>query len=192
MNDNLSTNLCRYWSSFITMGIFLVILGSLAISSVTITTLVTVFFLGALLVAGGLSYVIHALWTTDWKNFFAQSFIGLLAVIAGILMLTNPHIGAASLTLVLAFFFVASGGFRIMNALFTEVPHRLLLIISGIASLLLGIIITSQWPTSSLWTIGIFIGIDMIIGGWINIMYGLALRKRCSLEIGTQNTHSLS
>jgi uncharacterized membrane protein HdeD (DUF308 family) len=49
---------------------------------------------------------------------------------------------------------------------------------SGIITLLLGLIIVAKWPVSSVYTLGIFLGIDLIFigSGWLTI--GLALRKR--------------
>ncbi|MBA2306581.1 DUF308 domain-containing protein, partial [Candidatus Dependentiae bacterium] len=104
MNNDFNLEHCSHSSSFLTMGIFLVLLGSLALTRALTTTMVTVFFFGVLLLAGGLSYMIHGLWTTGWKNFFTQFFVGTLAAISGFLMIANPHIGAASVTLLLGLY----------------------------------------------------------------------------------------
>ncbi len=186
MNNDLSRDgthpTCSLWSSFLTVGIFLVLLGSLALSSAFITTIATVFFFGVVLFAGGISYILHALWTKEWKNFFTQFFIGTLAAISGWLMVTNPQIGAASLTLLLSLFFLASGVFRIVDAVSHQTQYRGWLILNGLVTFILGLLIFLQWPTSSLWIIGLFIGIDLIFGGWTNIMYGLLQRKQCLIE----------
>lgn len=181
-NPTNTNNPCSLWSSFLTIGIFLVILGTLALSSAFFTTLATVFFLGLLLFAGGVSYIIHSFWTPDWKNFFIQFFLGALSAVAGWLMVLNPATGAVSLTLLLGSFFIASGIFKTFAALSTHLEHKGWFIFNGVITLLLGILVLLQWPASSLWIIGLFIGIDLIFGGWTNIMYGLMLRKRCSLE----------
>jgi uncharacterized membrane protein HdeD (DUF308 family) len=43
---------------------------------------------------------------------------------------------------------------------------------------LLGLIIVAHWPVSSLYILGLFLGIDLVIAGagWIGI--GLGLRRR--------------
>jgi uncharacterized membrane protein HdeD (DUF308 family) len=43
--------------------------------------------------------------------------------------------------------------------------------------LLLGLIILAHWPVSSLWTLGIFLGVDLVFAGasWIGI--GIGLRR---------------
>jgi uncharacterized membrane protein HdeD (DUF308 family) len=38
--------------------------------------------------------------------------------------------------------------------------------------------ILAQWPTSSLWVLGMFLGIDMLFAGSSWLAMGLALRRR--------------
>ena len=50
-------------------------------------------------------------------------------------------------------------------------------VFSGIISFLLGLMIVAQWPVSSFFVLGIFLGVDLIFigSGWITI--GLALKR---------------
>ena len=50
--------------------------------------------------------------------------------------------------------------------------------LSGIVTFALGCMIIAQWPASSLYVLGVFLGIDLIFigSGWITM--GLALKKR--------------
>jgi len=49
--------------------------------------------------------------------------------------------------------------------------------LSGAITIFVALMILSQWPTSSLYTLGLFLGIDLIFVGfsWFNI--GWTLRK---------------
>jgi uncharacterized membrane protein HdeD (DUF308 family) len=49
------------------------------------------------------------------------------------------------------------------------------IVISGLITLLLGVIILVHWPVSSLWTLGIFLGVDLVFAGasWIGLALGL-------------------
>jgi uncharacterized membrane protein HdeD (DUF308 family) len=51
-------------------------------------------------------------------------------------------------------------------------------VVSGIISLLLGLMIIAKWPYSSFYALGIFLGVDLIFigSGWLSI--GLALKRR--------------
>ena len=47
----------------------------------------------------------------------------------------------------------------------------------GISTLLLGLLIYLQWPSSSAWAIGTLVGVSMIISGVTRVMFSLAVRK---------------
>ena len=50
-------------------------------------------------------------------------------------------------------------------------------LLSGVIDLVLGILIWQELPTSALWVIGLFVGINIIIRGVNWIALGLALRS---------------
>jgi len=50
-------------------------------------------------------------------------------------------------------------------------------LIDGIITLLLGLMIYLQWPSSSAWAIGTLVGISMIISGVTRVMLSLAVRR---------------
>jgi len=50
-------------------------------------------------------------------------------------------------------------------------------LVDGIVTLLLGLMIYMQWPLSSVWAIGILVGVSMIISGVSRVMLSLAVRK---------------
>jgi uncharacterized membrane protein HdeD (DUF308 family) len=50
--------------------------------------------------------------------------------------------------------------------------------VSALITLLLGVMIIAQWPASSFFVLGIFLGIDLIFIGSAWLTIGLALRKR--------------
>lgn len=174
--------LCVKWGSFLTVGIFLVLLGIIALGSAVLTTYATVLLFGVLLIAGGFAQVIHAFWTPEWKGFFVQLLLGILSAVVGWLLVMNPVVGALSLTLVLSTFFIASGLFRIAAALFKHVEHWGWMLFNGIVTLALGLLILAQWPSSSLWIIGLFIAIELIFSGWAYLFFGFGLRKYCKIE----------
>jgi uncharacterized membrane protein HdeD (DUF308 family) len=47
----------------------------------------------------------------------------------------------------------------------------------GIITLLLGLLIYRQWPSSSIWAIGTLVGVSMIISGVTRVMFSLTVRK---------------
>jgi uncharacterized membrane protein HdeD (DUF308 family) len=50
-------------------------------------------------------------------------------------------------------------------------------LVDGIVTLLLGLMIYLQWPSSSSWAIGTLVGVSLIISGVSRLMLSLTVRK---------------
>jgi uncharacterized membrane protein HdeD (DUF308 family) len=165
------------WGWFLGLGIALVVLGFVALGDTVMVTIISVALLGWLLI---LSAIFHAV---QWlRGRETRHYLDLLAVVldfvVGLLLLSNPAVGAVTLTLVLAVFFLVGGLMRLFGAVSSNAPHRGWTILDGAVSALLGILLWIHWPTSGLWFIGLAIGIELIFRGWAWIMLGLWLRRR--------------
>ena len=180
--NNFTPGVCKRWNTFLLSGFFLVILGTIALSSAFWTTMASVMFFGILLLAAGIVNALHAFWASEWKGFFIQLVVGILSAIVGWLILANPGAGAASITLLLAVFFIAAGLFKVAGALLRDVERWGWMLVSGLTTLALGLLILARWPSSALWVLGLFIGIDLIVSGWTYVMYSLTVRKACKLK----------
>ena len=53
--------------------------------------------------------------------------------------------------------------------------------LSGLITLVLGLIILAHWPVSSLWTLGIFLGIDLVFAGGSWIAVGMGLKRAAAV-----------
>jgi uncharacterized membrane protein HdeD (DUF308 family) len=171
------SELHRKWGWFLALGILLVVLGTIALGSALLMTLASVFFFGWLLIIAGVMEVIHAFWHRHWSGFFLDLLTGVLYVVAGWMMVTNPTESALVLTLIIAMFLVFEGALRIVTALTMRYPHWGWVLLNGAVSLLLGFLIWRRWPVSGLWMIGVFVGIEMLLNGWSLIMLALSGRE---------------
>ena len=140
-------------------------------------TFASVVFFGWLLVFSGFIQFGHALYARKWSGFLLQLLLGIFALVAGALILYRPTAGALSLTLLLSFLFIAQGVIRIVLALTRRFEHWIWVLISGILTLILGILILMQWPYSALYIIGLFVGIDLIFNGWALIMMSFVAKR---------------
>jgi len=68
------------------------------------------------------------------------------------------------------------GAFRIGVALSTRMDGWGMLLVSGIITLVLGLMIWNEWPLSGIWVIGLFVGIDLIFYGWWLVSLALSVR----------------
>jgi len=151
-------------------------LGIVATLTAGLSTIVAVDFFGWILVIAGAGVTLHAFWAKRWSGFFLQLFSGLLYLVAGWMLATHGELSAIALTLVIAISFVVQGAFRIGAALSTRIDGWDGLLVSGIITLLLGLMIWNEWPLSGVWVIGLFVGIDMFFyGGWF-VSLALAVR----------------
>jgi uncharacterized membrane protein HdeD (DUF308 family) len=166
----------RHWALFLSVGVALMALGIVATLTAGLSTIVAVDFFGWILVIAGAVVTIHAFWAKRWSGFFLQLLSGLLYLVAGWMLATHGELSAIALTLVIAISFVVQGAFRIGAALSTRIDGWDGLLVSGIITLLLGLMIWNEWPLSGVWVIGLFVGIDMFFyGGWF-VSLALAVR----------------
>lgn len=168
----------EHWTLFLLWGLVLVALGLLAVSIATFTTLASVIFLGCVVLAGGIVLFVDAFhfWHVNWKYFFGHLIISLLYLAAGFWLLTQPVSAAVSLTLVLGVFYTVLGAFRLGTA-FAAGDFLGWQLFNGVVALILGILILIHWPASSLFIIGLFVGIDLFISGFTYILLAFTARK---------------
>ena len=91
----------------------------------------------------------------------------LLTVIVGLWLIVEPHNGTLTLTLVLGIYFLFMGLTRIAVAFAGRGQQGAGLVgLSGVAGLLIGILVLAKFPSSADWAIGLLVGIDLIFAGW--------------------------
>lgn len=167
----------RHWGWFFALGIALIALGVFAVGSAIATTIVSLVVFGWLLIIGGVMEIGYGIWRKTWSGFFIDLLTGVLYAVVGFMIVANPQASAITLTLLIAMFLIAGGIFRIVAAISARYPNWGWMVFHGAVSLLLGIAIWQQWPTSGLWIIGLFIGIELMFNGFALTMLGLAARK---------------
>lgn len=170
------------WGWYLTLGISLVVLGTLAIFYSYASTIFSVIYFGAFLTILGIFEGIQAFKMSKWGTFFLHLLLSALFIIGGAFIVFFPTINAISLTLLLAAFLIASGILKIIFSFDRNVPYKGWLVLNGISSLLLGILIWLQWPLSGLWVIGMLTGIDAIFTGWAWIMLSISAKNLTIVE----------
>ena len=165
------------WGWLLGSGIALVILGVVAFGDVIMVTVVSVALLGWLLILSAIFHAVQWLRGREVRHFL--DLVGLvLDFVVGLMLVNSPALGALTLTLVLAVFFLVGGLMRVFGAVSSDTPHRAWTILNGAIAALLGILLWIHWPSSGLWFIGFAIGIELIFRGWAWIMLAFWLRRR--------------
>lgn len=168
----------QHSTGFLLWGILLTILGIFAVGATYFTTMLTMAIIGILLlIAGGLllieSFSLH--WG-KWNEFFSHFLMAIIYIIAGATLYEQPIIGSITLTFILGVAYVIIGLIRTIYAFSNKHSRWGWTLLNGLITLLLGILILASWPSSSLWVIGLFVGIDLIFAGWAFVLIGLAAK----------------
>ena len=170
------------WGWFVALGVALIILGIVCILGEIETTLITVIVLGWLLLISGIMALVHAFRTRTWSGFFLYLLSAVLRAVTGYLLIRYPLTGALTLTLLLATLFIVGGVFRAVGAASLRFPQWGWTAASGLIGVALGVLLLGQLPVSSLWFLGLAVGIDLIFEGSALTALGAALRRRAVLS----------
>ena len=165
------------WGWFLALGILLIALGVLAAIAQPLFTLATVVFFGWLLIVSGVAQCIEAFWVRAWRGFFLHLLGGILELIVGVLMVGAPVRAAAVLTLLLAAYLMVGGLFRLIAAFSLNFVGSGWVAFGGFVSFLLGLMVWSEWPESSVWFIGLCVGVDLMLHGAAWVAMALAARR---------------
>ena len=161
--------------TFIT-GILLIVLGSAGVFIPGAMSLVTEIWIAWLFLIGGVFWAYHTYKSNPGS--FMDWLKPLLLIISGGLMLFYPMPGIAAIGLVLSVYLLldAFGSFALAHALYPGKGWGSMTV-NGVMSLLLAILFLIGWPATSLWLVGLYVGISLFFDGWALLMVGWALKK---------------
>ena len=165
------------WGWPVALGTGLILLGAICVIGEVTATFVTVLAFGWLLIVGAVLSLVQAFRVHNWSGLFLYLLSALLRGVTGYLLIRYPITGEMSLTLVLASLFIVGGLFRAIGAGALQFPQWGWAAFSGIVPVGLGILLLMQLQASSLWFIGLAIGIEFIFDGASWIALGTALRR---------------
>jgi uncharacterized membrane protein HdeD (DUF308 family) len=168
------------WFPITIHGLLVALIGLLAIALPQYATLTIEIVLGlALLVVAGLSiatYLSVMLYDgSEWILLW-----GVVAAIAGGLILWHPDFAAFSLAIVITAYITMHGALAIAAAveLREYFPHSWGWVMTdGIINLALASAIFIGLPENSMWTIGTLLGISLLVFGGHLVAFGLMLRR---------------
>jgi uncharacterized membrane protein HdeD (DUF308 family) len=166
------------WGWFVALGVLLLACSFIAFGNLFVATVVSVYYVGMLMLIGGIVYLVHAFQVRTWEHILTWTLSGLLYTLAGIFAFLNPILASAVLTLLLAVTLVVAGVLRIW------VGRRLKssrgwgwILFGGIVTVLAGVVVALGWPVNSLWILGLFLAIDLCFQGWTLVAFGFSIKK---------------
>ncbi|HWB48477.1 MAG TPA: HdeD family acid-resistance protein [Stellaceae bacterium] len=165
------------WGWFVALGVVMVLLGGFALGDTMLVTLLSVIFIGAALLVGGVFQIIHAFANKQWGAFLLALLCGALYVAGGLLIMDEPVNGSVIITICVTVALAINGVLRIVMALrHRELQGWWLMLLGGLIAIGVAVLLYMSLPWSSLWLLGTLIAVELIFNGvgWIRL--GFALR----------------
>jgi uncharacterized membrane protein HdeD (DUF308 family) len=170
--DNGMDDMRPFWGWFLSLGVALIILGSIGFIYGLTAAVTTLSLFGWLLLIGGFLGFIPAFRTGTWRGFLFYLLDALLRMFTGFLFIGYPTMHPSGLTFTLVTFLIVVGLSRAIGAGAAKYTHYGWAVSSGVVTTLLGLIAIG-W--SSYWYAGFAIGADMIFGGVAMVGFGIGL-----------------
>jgi uncharacterized membrane protein HdeD (DUF308 family) len=152
------------------LAILTIVLGVLAIIYPLFATIFTFNVIGFVLLLFGFLQLFHGFLLSKARlgQHLLTSLIGIFYLMVGFWILRHPVFSILDLTLVIGILFFIQGAVQVIHAFEGREEHRKWPLVSGIAGIILGILIWSRWPLDSLSLLGLLVGINLILSGVSN------------------------
>ncbi|MGR3661173.1 MAG: HdeD family acid-resistance protein [Paracoccaceae bacterium] len=178
MSDSTSETTAPKPFWFMVVGFVLIIAGFACIVFPLASTLAIKIVIGWALLFVGVSYLVSAFSSEKKSGRVMNIILGILFIIVGGWMAFNLFEGVIGLTIMLALAFIFQG--------FVEVSESWKrrpgvgwgwLMVSGIISILAGMMIYMSLPSSAVWALGLMVGINLISSGAYFLAMGGVIRQ---------------
>src|SRR5580693_6033951 len=179
MAQNAPVDVVRQASTVsILWGVLLIVFGMVAMGTPFLAAVAVNALIGWLIVLAGVVHLVLAFRAHGAGSMIWKLLVGVAYLCFGGYVIAHPVLGVVSLTLLLASLFVIEGVLDfVLFAKMRPMHGASWVLLDGIVSVLLGLLIYMQWPSSSAWAIGTLVGISMIFSGVARVMMSFAVRK---------------
>lgn len=180
------TQMTHNWWAVALRGVIAILFGVTAFVWPGLTLEILVLFFGAYAVVDGVFAIIAAFTNrAGHDRWWVLLLEGLVGIAAGLIAFLRPGLATLALLLVIAAWAIVTGILEIAAAirLREEIQGEWLLALSGIASLVFGVLLI-LFPSTGALTITLLIGAYAIVFGVTLLALGLRLRKRGTLHHG--------
>ena len=165
------------WKWLVGIGIAAAVLGVIALAHVFATSVVSGFLIGLLMIGASIAQFFAALGASGFGRKLWWLVVAVLYLLAGALLVSNPLLGSALITLLLAFALVGAGISRIVFGFRLRPGDGWgWLVLSGIVSSIAGALIAIGWP-GTIWALGLMVGIDILTLGISLVALGMTVRR---------------
>jgi uncharacterized membrane protein HdeD (DUF308 family) len=162
----------------VALGVLTILAGILSMGYPWATGLGVTVVIGFVMVIAGIARTVAAFHAGSFGQ-GALAFLGaILTLVGGVVLVTRPGIGLASLTLMLGIYLLIDGiAGAVLAFKVKPVQGWGWMLFAACSSLLLGVLLLWEWPLSGIWAIGTLVGVNLVFTGFSIVSVGSAARK---------------
>jgi len=178
---DLRGRLHQSWGWLLALGLVLILFGGLILTTplgVVTATLTTEVWIAAALVIAGILQLAHGFKTENWSARSWQMLGGVAFIIGGLLIFVYPQLGLLSITMIVAMTLAAQGITSLLVS--GGVPDwggRKWLVLSAVVSIVAGLLVLFDLPSSAGWTLGTIVGAVLLLQGISLTLLALEVRR---------------
>jgi len=163
--DHLST-LSRSRGWLLVGGILSLLVGFSAIGSPYVYSFVLARFLGIFALVSGAIALPLAIFGKNARHRILEALLAVARIVAGIILLNCLASSVVVITLILAIFLLVEGALMMGAAIGMRAhPGWIWMFLSGVGSLVIGLMVMNRWPSSSAAILGLFLGLHLVMNG---------------------------
>jgi uncharacterized membrane protein HdeD (DUF308 family) len=148
------------------MGLLTAAVGIVMILYPLATAAASTVFVGSALIVAAVAQLVFAFSSQSVGELVLKLLLGVLYAIAGVSLVAAPGIGVVTLTAVLGVMLIGEAVVETVIAFsLPAAAGRVGFLLNALSSLLLGVMILAQWPSSSIWAIGTLVGVAVLFNG---------------------------
>lgn len=158
----------RFCNTFLVEGIFVLIVGMLLLILPQVSTLALSLMISvALILAGIYKFISSIIRRDEIEKSWLSATIALLMIVTGAYLTIRPLFNLFLLTMVVGIYFVLEGVNSMVMAFESKgvLKHWWVGLLAGLAQFALAFIILFGLPGTALFTIGVLIGVSMLLSG---------------------------
>lgn len=177
----------KNWRRILMQGLFILLSGATLITLTIFKADVMIFHArdmswlpvcGFVVLVVGLLECIDAFIGKELKDFFLNLQNGLLDVVVGSLIVFSAGDDPARLSLLIAAFLIIKGAFRTILSYAINSSNIISTRIGAGVSIVLGLLIWMEWPTSAAWFLAFCLSTEMALRGWAVIIFAFWLKSQ--------------
>ncbi len=186
LRHDLAERVASRRSEFLWLGIAMTVIGILAIIFPFIATLTVELMIGWLLLLAGIVTLGSSFSVHGTGPFFGTLLLSLLYLGLGIYFLTHPGVGIVVLTMVVAALLMVEGAVQLTFSFDMQSKGGWFwMLLSGLVSIAAGLLIAAGLPGTSLFALGLLVGVSFLSTGIAFIVLSRSIPKPLEQAGGT-------